>query len=278
MDQMHTTTELSAIIPEVWAAAFYPTLLEKLPWNDSVARDYEGEVSALGDIVNVTSWPQFDLADEILENERAQADAVTASTTQLTINKQLVKDYIVTKKALRQSIDAGNKLRDLAMFSILKKMHSIIQAEVVPSASAPDHTGSYASGTTLALADILDAKEALDTQDVEEVGRTMIVGAAQQNDLFNITGFTSRDYIPGGSPLTDGAIRTPIMGFNFKWTTEAGNTASFFHPIFLQLAVQQTPDVRVYDLGADGTRAQRVNMDVLFGVKQFSSIRVYTKS
>lgn len=275
---MGKTTELDGITPELWSAAFYPTLLERMAFNDSVSRDYEGEIQQLGDIVNINDFPQFDLADEILEDERADADAVTANKQQLTINKQLVKDYILTKRALAQSLDASNKLRDLAMHSILKKMQLIIIAEVVPSSSAPDHTGAYASGTTLALVDILDAKEALDTQDVEESGRTMIVGAAQYNDIFNITGFTSRDFIPAGSPLTEGAVTTPVLGFNFKWTSEAGSTAYFFHPIFLTMAVQQSPDVRVYDLGLEGKRATRVNMDVLFGVKQLSNLRVYTKS
>ena len=270
--------QLDGIIPEVWAAAFYPTLLEKLPFNDSVSRDHEGDIRALGDIVNINDFPQFDLADEILEDEKADADSVTVNKQQLTINKQLVKDYILTNRSKRQSMDSTNKLRDLAMHSILKKMQLIIMAEIAPSATAPDHTLAYGSGTTLALADILDAKEALDTQDVEEAGRVMIVGAAQSNDLFNITGFTSRDYIPGGSPLTEGAIRTPVLGFNFKWTTEAGNTAYFFHPIFLTMAVQEMPTVKVYDLGVNGVRAERVNVDVLFGVKQLSNLRVVTKS
>lgn len=275
---MGTTTELDGITPELWSAAFYPTLLNTLPFNDSVSRDYEGQIRALGDTVNINDFPQFDLADEILENERADADAITANKQQLIINKQLVKDYIVTKRAQIQALEAGNRLRDLAMHAILKKMQLIIIAEIVPSASAPDHQIAYTSGTTLALADILAAKELLDTQDVEEANRTMIVGAAQYNDIFNITGFTSRDFIPAGSPLTEGAIKTPVMGFNFKWTTSVGNTAYFFQPMFLTMAVQQLPEVNVYDLGVDGKRAQRVNMDVLFGVKQLSNLRVVTIS
>lgn len=269
--------QLAGITPELWSAAFYPTLLERLPFNDSVSRDYEGEIRALGDTVNINDLPQFDLADEIMEDERADADSVTANKQQLLINKQLVKDYIITKRAEAQSLDAGNRLRDLAMHSILKKMQQIIIAEVVPSAT-PDHTLAYTSGTTLALADLLAAKQSLDDEDVEDSGRAMIVGSAQQNDLFNITGFTSRDFTPGGSPLADGAIRTPVLGFDFKWTTEVGNTSFFFHPIFLTLAVQQSPEVNIYDLGVDGKRAKRVNMDVLFGVKQLSNLRVTTIS
>lgn len=279
VDQVMTKgTELDGITPELWSAAFYPTLLEKFPFNDSVSRDWEGEIQSLGDIVNINDFPQFDVAQDILEDEKADADSVTANKQQLTINKQVVKDYILTKRALRQSLDAQNKLRDLALHSIMKRMHQIIVAEVTPSASAPDHQVAYASGTTLALADILEAKELLDTQDVEESGRVAIMGAAQSNDLFNITGFTSRDFIPAGSPLATGALSAPILGFAPKTTTEVGNTSYWFHPLFLTMAVQQAPDVQVYDLGVDGKRAQRVNMDVLFGVKQLSSLRVVTKS
>lgn len=278
MDQvMKASAEMDAIVPELWSAAFYPTLLEKLPFNESISRDWEGEIQALGDIVNISTFPQFDLAEEIAEDQKADADSVTVTKQQLVINKQVVKDYILTKKALAQSLEAGNKLRDLAMHSIMKKMQKIIIAEIVPNASGPDHSIAYDSGTTLALADILEAKELLDNQDVPDDGsRQMILGAAQWNDIFNITGFTSRDFIPAGSPLTSGSLPTPILGFQPKLTTEAGNVSYLFHPLFMTMAVQQAPQVAVYDLGVDGKRAQRVNMDVLFGVKQLDGLRVVT--
>jgi hypothetical protein len=275
---MRASSEMDAIVPELWSAAFYPTLLEKLPFNSSVSSDYEGEIQALGDVVRIPNIPQFDVAQEIAEDEVVSADSVTVSSQSLTINKQVAKDYILTKKALAQSIDAQNKLRDLALHSIMKKMQLIIIAEIAPSTSAPDHAIAYDSGTTLALADVLEAKELLDNADVEELGRCMILGAAQYNDLFNISGFTSRDYIPAGSPMASGAIATPVVGFEVKWTSEAGSTAYLFHPIFLQMAVQQMPEVKVYDQGVEGKRSNRVNMDVLFGVKQCSNLRVVTIS
>lgn len=278
-DEVHrASTEFDGIIPEIWSAAFYPTLLEKLPFNDSVARDYENEIQDLGDTVNINTFPQFDQAQLLQENEKADADSVTPTKSQLIINKRVVKDYILTKKAMRQSIDSQNQLRDLAMHAIMKKMQSEIIAEISPSASAPDHSIAYDSGTTLALADILEAKELLDDSDVEDFGRAMILGSAQSNDLFNITGFVSKDFIPAGSPLSDGAVTLPVLGFNVRTTTEAGSTAYLFHPIFMQVAVQESPEVAVFDLGVDGKRAQRANMDVLFGVKQLSNLRVVTIS
>jgi len=274
---MTAATELAAAIPEMWSAAFYPTLKEKMVFAQSVAMDYQGDISALGDTVNITSFPQFDVAQEISEAEAVDAQAITAQNTQLIINKQLAKDFIITRKADIQSLPVMNALRDLALHAILKKMQQLIIAEIVPSAATPDHAIAYDSGTTLALADILEAKELLDDADVEEFGRQMILGSAQYNDLFNITGFTSKDFLPGtDSPLSSGAVTLPILGFNTRWTSEAANVAYLFHPIFLQMAVQQNPTPSVHDLGTMGKRAMRVNMEVLFGLKQLSNLRVVT--
>lgn len=275
MDEMFKSdAEAAAAIPELWAAAFYPTLLEKLPFAGSVATDYQGVISQLGDTVNITSWPQFDEAEEILENQAVAADSVTASNIQLIINKQLAKDFIITRKTELQSLEIMNALRDLALHSILKKMQKIIIAAIVPSTS-PDHTIGYSSGTTLQLVDILAAKELLDNADVEEAGRTMILGAAQYNDLFNIAGIVSTDFGQSGS-LVSGQVNGLVLGMNVKWTSEVGNTAYFSHPLFIEMAVQQDPTPSVHDLGVNGVRGTRVNMEVLFGLKQASDLRVVT--
>jgi hypothetical protein len=268
---------LDAIRPEIWSQQFYPTLLEALPFNSSIARDYENDINNLGDIVNIPTWPQFAEAEAIGEDQRASADGVTASRVQLTINKQLCKDFIITSRAMIQSIETMNALRDLAFFSIMKKMQSIIISTFAPSSSAPDHTIAYDSSTTMALADYLEAKELLDGADVPDDGtRNVILGAAQFNDLFNISGFTSRDFVPAGSPMVTASFPVPLLGFNVKMTSEVGNTSYFYHPIALQMAVQQQLTVEVFNKGVDGSRATRVNTTLLFGVVQASNLRSVT--
>ncbi len=128
------------------------------------------------------------------------------------------------------------------------------------------------------LEDILEAKELLDTANVPEEDRFTVLGAAQWNDIFNITGFTSRDFIPAGSPLTSGSLPTPIAGFMPKMTNVVSTTAYFFNKMFLTIAVQQQLNIAVYDLGVDGQRASRVNSDILFGVKQLGDTRVVSIS
>jgi len=271
---MKTSAELSAIVPELWSARFYDVLLSDLPFNASISRDYEGEIADLGDIVNISTVPEFAEADELVEGARQDADAVTVTKQQLVINKRLVKDFIVTKKAQLQSLPVMDKLREHAVYSIMKKMQSLIIAEIAPNTPTPEHNITFGTGTTLALSDILNAKNLLDASDVGQGDRKMISGVSQYNDLFSITGFVSRDFIPSGSPTTQGAILTPVLGFEAMMTSELGNEAYFFHPSFLTMAVQQQLDIKVYDLGVDGQRGSRVNTDLLFGLKQLDGKRV----
>jgi len=278
-DQIHTAAaELSVIVPQIWSARYYDELLASLPFNSIISRDYEGEIANLGDTVKISTFPEFSDALELAEGAKADADAVTVTQQSLVINKRTFKDFIITNKAQLQSLPAMDKLRELAIYAIQKRQQAVIIAAIVPSASAPDHTLAYDSGTTLALADLLEAKELLDNQDVPMSDRHMVLGAAQTNDIFNVTGFTSSDFVLGGSPLTTGEIGQSLLGFSPHLTTTVGNVAYLFHRSFMTMAAQQGLTVGVYDLGSEGKRAARVNVDTLWGLKQLDNKRVVTLS
>lgn len=278
MDQIMGSEELSAIIPEVWSKTYYDVLLAELPFASLISKDYEGDIQDLGDTVNISSFPEFDEGDDLAEDEAASAKAITVSGQQLVINKRVVKDFIVTKKATWQSLAHMDKLKQLAVYAIMKRVQSHIIAAIVPSAASPDHSIAYDSSTTLALADILEVKELLDTQNVPSSNRHAVLGAAQVNDIFNITGFTSSDFLISGAPYQTGQIPAALLGFLPHMTTLVGNTSYWFHPSFMTMASQQGMDVKEYDQGAEGKRSKRVNLDTLFGLKQLDSKRVVTLS
>ncbi len=275
---MTSDSNLSAIVPEIWSQKYYDVLLASLPFNAVVSRDYEGEIQNLGDTVKISTFPEFDDAQEVAEDERANASALTVTQQSLVINKRVVKDFIVTNKALMQSLPTMDKLRDLAIYSIQKKMQALIIADTLPSTSAPDHTIAYDSSTTLALADMLEVKELLDNQDVPLSGRNFVVGAAQLNDIFNITGFTSSDFITASSPLQSGQLPPALLGFMPHFTSVVGNTSYWFHQSYLTLASQKGISVEEFNLGVDGKRATRVNVDTLFGLELLDPTRVATLS
>lgn len=278
-DQLHrASTELSVLVPEIWSAKYYDVLLAELPMADTVSRDYEGEIRSLGDTVNVSQFPEFGDAVEVAEDQRNDAANITVSQIQLIINKRIAQDFIITNLALTQSLPAMQKLQELAIYSIMKKIQSLIVSLIVPSPSAPDHTLAYTSGTTLALADALAAKELLDNQDIPMSNRYLMMGSAQMNDLFNISGFTSTDFGASNAPLINGGLPSQILGFNPKFSSLFGNTTYWYHSSFFQMAAQEGMNVNQYDQGSQGLRSMRINCDTLLGMKQFDNTRVVTIS
>lgn len=274
-EYMKTSAEVSAIVPEQWSSKYYDVLLAELPMNSLISKDYEGDIANLGDSVNISTIPEFDDATELPEADAADADSVTIGSQQLVINKRIVKDFIVTNKAQLQSIPFVDKLKDLAIYSIQKKIQALIISLTVPSAS-PDHTISAVTAGTFALADILAMKELLDNQNVPMSDRHMVMGSAPLNDIFNITGFTSSDFVASGSPLQSGQLPAQLVGFMPHFTTVVGSTVYAFHTSYFTMASQQGMAVKEYDLGVEGRRATRVNCDTLIGMKQLSDKRVVT--
>ncbi len=268
----------SAIVPEKWSSNFYETLLESLPFAALITREYEGEIQDLGDTVRISTIPQFDEATILDEDGRADAEAQTITGQSLLINRRGVKDFIVTRRALLQSLPHMDQLQDLAIFAINKKIQRDIIDNTVPSAAAPDHQLPYDSGTTLALADLLEGKELLDSANVPQANRWAVMDSPQMNDIFNITGFTSSDFLLSGAPIQTGQLPSALLGFTPRMTTEANAVTFLFHTSYLTLAVQDGMRVQQFDLGSDGKRATRVNVDSLWGIKQLDNVRVVTLS
>ena len=273
---MTSAAHLSVIVPEIWSQRYYDDLLANLPWAATISRDYEGEIQALGDTVKISTVPEFSDATELAEDAAASADAVTVTQQSLVIDKRIIKDFIVTNKAQLQSLSHMDKLRELAVYAINKKIQAIIIAATIPSASSPDNAIAFDNVTTLALADLLEAKELLDDQDVPMSDRHMVLGAAQTNDVFNVTGFTSSEFVLAGSPLTSGEIGQQLLGFMPHMSTLVGDVAYLYHRSYFTMAAQEGVGINVYDLGVEGKRSARINVDTLVGFKQLDNKRVVT--
>lgn len=273
---MRTSNEVSAIVPEQWSQNYYDVLLAELPFEALISKDWEGELSNLGDTVKINTIPEMDEGTELPEADAADAEAVTVTSQNLVINKRVVKDFIVTNKASLQAIPFVEKLKSLAIYSIQKKIQSLIISLTVPSAAAPDHTLTAAVPGTYGLADILAQKQLLDDQSVPQNDRHMVLGSGPLNDIFNITGFTSSDFVASGSPLASGQLPAQLVGTMPHFTTVVGDTVYTFHSSYFTMAAQQGMATSEYDLGLEGRRAKRVNCDTLIGMKQLDNLRVVT--
>lgn len=280
MDQIiKASTEASVLIPSVWSRKYYDSLLAELPFNSLIDNSYEGEIANIGSTVLISTLPQFGEASESSEDEAVSAEAVTATQQSLVINKMLTKDFIVTNTAQLQSIPFVDKLRDLAIYSIQKKIQSLIVEAAVPSPAAPDNSIGYNTTTTLVLADLLEAKELLDEQDVPMADRHIVMDVPQLNDVFAITNFTSSDFITSGAPVISGQLPPALLGFQPHVTTAAGaNTCYLFHKSFMTMAAQKSLEIKEFDLGGQGKRQTRINITTLMGLKLLDNKRLVTLS
>jgi hypothetical protein len=269
-----TSNEVSVLVPQKWSEKYYDTLLADLPFNSLISTDYEGEIQGVGDTVKIPTIPEFLEASELPTEESVNdAEAVTVTSQNLVINKMIVKDFIVTDKSKMQSIAFMDKLEQLAIYSIQKKIQSLIISLTVPSA-APDHTINSVTLGVYALADILASKELLDNQNVPQANRHKVLGAGPLNDIFNIAGFTSSDFVASGSPLASGQLPAQLVGFMPHFTTVVGSVVYDFHSSYFTMASQKGVEVKEYDLGVIGKRGTRVNCTTLLGMKQLSDKRV----
>lgn len=261
------------IVPEVWSARYTQNLNDNVAFNSLISREYEGEIRSMGDTVNIPTIADVD-ASLLTEGARGDAQTITVSKTALVVNSRAFVDFIVTDQASLQSLLEMDKLRELAVSALARKMQDDIVDAIVPSASAPDHAIAYDSGTTLADADLLEALDLeADANWSHLGGRYLVTGEKQYLDLVNTSKFYDKT-LGGNSNVSQGELSGSIYGHTPGSSTACGTTTYMFHDSFMQMAVQKDLSINLYDLGGQGQRAWRLNVDVLYGIKQVFDTRV----
>ena len=141
------------------------------------------------------------------ENAAVSAQVLTYSADTLNLSKHKVVQWIIEKIASKQSavaieVDAiARAARGLA-----KQLDvDIYTALKGASSSSPDHRVAYA-GSTIALADILNAIKLLDLQDVPEEGRYLAINPTEKAEILGISGFIDASKLGSGAPLRTGQI------------------------------------------------------------------------
>ncbi len=264
---------VSAIIPEVWSARYTERFNDLLVFPGLIRRDYEGEITSLGDTVHIPSLPDVS-AQNLIEGAKGDTTAITATKTSLIVNRRSYVDFEITDQAELQSIPFMDQLREIAINAIMRKMQDDLISDIAPSTAAPDHTLAYDNGTTLADADLLEALDLERVANWPESDKFLITGAQQYNDLLNIQKFYDKTINDGNAVVNNGQMLAPVYGHKVGWTTAMGTRTLLFHLSFMQAAVQRGLGLSLHDLGGQGKRSFRLNVDLLWGAKQIHSDRV----
>lgn len=250
-------------IPEVFSRKLQAKFYAQTVLSEVTTNEYEGEISGLGNKVNIRTVPAVSVAD--YSGSLSYSD-VTSSTIELNIDKAKSYAFKVDDILKEQAdIDFMNEAANDAAQNMKIAIEQDVFANVAAGSSLTDINATPSNITASnVLGFILDAGQQLDENNIPEDGRFMIINPAvatllKQSEL-------RQAYLTGDnvSPLRNGFIGT-VDRFNMyvsnNLSTTSGVTSGLYgHPKAIAYASQMTntETVRLESSFGDGVRGLSV--------------------
>ena len=266
-------TELASMIPTIWSPMMYQRLRETLVFGNIFSREYEGEISSVGDTVKVNQIGA--ITSEVLSDDKASFSSQALSINSFTVvaNKRAVAAVEVTDMAKLQSIEFQQELQNELTFKVMKDIEDQIIAALLPSTSSPDHTIAPAAASDLAPVD-LTTMRALGSRALWPLQNRYFVCAPEYySDLTNKTQITSFDFTKvndSGEAQVNLFAGFRIMESNVL----AADVGYACHPSALQLVLQRGVTVKASDLHSQNKFGMLISADVIFGLSLFDNKRI----
>jgi hypothetical protein len=250
-------------IPEVFSKKLQAKFYAQTMLSEVTTNEYEGEISGLGNKVNIRSVPAVTVAD--YSGSLSYAD-VTSSTIELNIDKAKSYAFKVDDILREQAdIDFMNEAANDAAQNMKIAIEQDVFANVAAGSSLTDVNATPSNLTSSnILGFILDAGQTLDENNIPEDNRYMIISPAaatllKQSEL-------RQAYLTGDnvSPLRNGFIGT-VDRFNMYVSNNLATASSvtsglYGHPKAIAYASQMTntESVRLESSFGDGVRGLAV--------------------
>jgi len=199
------------------------------------------------------------------------AAALTYATDKLQLNQHAVIQWLLEKKANKQSainLEAANLLN--ATLAHAKGVDVDIHAAMIAgvSASAPDHIIAFA-GASFGRADIVKAMELLDLQEMPDEGRYLAVNPTEHATLLNITDFVDVSKYGSTAPVMNGELGQLFGMKVLKSTVVTAGRPIVYQSEACVLGFQLQPQFASQpDLA---NLATRYSVDQLYGIKVMQS-------
>ena len=250
-------------IPEVFSKKLQAKFYAQTVLSEVTTNEYEGEISGLGNKVNIRAVPAVTVAD--YTGSLSYAD-VTSSTIELDINKAKSYAFKVDDILRRQAdIDFMNEAAGDAAQNMKIEIEQDVFGNVAAGSSITDVNATPSNITTSnVLGFILDCGENLDTNNIPEEDRFLIINPAvasilKQSEL-------RQAYLTGDSvsPLRNGFIgmvdRFKVYVSNNLSTSSGVTSGLYGHPKAIAYASQMTntESVRLESSFGDGVRGLAV--------------------
>ena len=250
-------------IPEVFSKKLQAKFYAQTILSEVTTNEYEGEISGLGNKVNIRTVPAVSVAD--YTGSLSYAD-VTSGTVELDINKAKSYAFKVDDILRTQAdIDFMNAAAEDAAQNMKIAIETDVFANVGAGSSLTDVNSSEA-GTNAGniLGHILTAGKTLDQNNIPETERFMIIDPATAAIIKNSD--LKQAYLTGDaeSPLRNGNIgmidRFTVYVSNNLPSSGSVTTGLYGHPKAVAYASQMTntETVRLESSFGDGVRGLSV--------------------
>jgi len=251
-------------IPEVFSKKLQAKFYAQTVLSEVTTNEYEGEISGLGNKVNIRAVPAVTVAD--YTGSLSYSD-VTSSTIELDINKAKSYAFKVDDILKRQAdIDFMNEAAKDAAQNMKIEIEKDVFANVAAGSSLTDINGGTPAtvSTSNVLGFILEAGQTLDENNIPEEDRFMIINPATASILKQTE--LRQAYLTGDSvsPLRNGFIgmvdRFKMYVSNNLSTTAGVTSGLYGHPKAIAYASQMTntETVRLESSFGDGVRGLAV--------------------
>jgi hypothetical protein len=240
----------------------------------STVMDLSSQVGPGMDTLKIPNFGKFTVGTKA-ENVAADAQTNAFSSTSLSLNRHKYVQWLVEDIASLQSkIAVSQYYVQQASIDLANEMDQFIldTLEAGPSAAAPDHKIAYV-GATIAKADILAARAALNLQNVPMSDRFMSITPAEEAALLAIAEFTQVNTSGDPNAFRNGELGR-IFGFTVLLNTKGEDAKSmFWHKNSMCFARQLAPRIKTFDdvpnLG------MRYSIDHIYGGVVLQSKAIY---
>lgn len=264
------------LVPELWAKEIAANRVDNLVLWQLIDSRYSGEIANKGDILHIPFVGEIDAsyASNYTVGNEVTIDNVDVTTVDLIIDRY-IRHGVGIQDALKAQ--SAYDLRAPIQARLGRWLDRAKDAEVFNKAVAGfTNTPVAASGTsgTLAFADIVDAAAVLDTQNVPEDERFIVVNGMGRADLRKIPEFTAYKEV-GESGLVKskagfvGEIYgMPVYVTNVITANDDSTPAYEFLMFHRSAIIGATQSVPMIESGRDYKRGQDdLVASELFGVK-----------
>jgi hypothetical protein len=199
------------------------------------------------------------------------AAALTYATDKLLLNEHAVVQWLIEKKANKQSainLESANLLNAAAAHA--KQVDVDIHAAMIAgvSAAGPDHIIAFA-GASLGRADIVEGMKLLDLQEYPSEGRYLAVNPTEHAVLLNITDFIDVSKYGSTQPVQNGELGMLFGMKVLKSTVVLAGRPLIYQAEAAVLGFQLAP---MFDNQKDlANLATRYSLDQLYGCKVMQS-------